>query len=316
MIIILEGPDGAGKTTLSETLRQRLQNKKMVHIVKHGPYTGLESEHLCKIYFRAMTPALTFDDHVIMDRSWLSEPVYGNVYRKGQNRIDMPRRRMLERAALSRGGVVIHCQPSFEACSKAFMSRPDAEYLDNLNQLHQVYDEYESLQLLTSLPVVHYDYELDDIETLLDKIEDITFKQGINKASGGGCFKEGNILMLCDKGPRTNVRDSAVVIPFINFLDNDGPSRMIAMALEEEGISEQSLYWINTQTYLGTPTDPSFIDKLKPTKIFALGNNAYTWALQHNVKAIKLPPPLHHMQHYPNQPYHITEADHGNLHHS
>jgi len=312
MIIILEGPDGAGKTTLAEKLRQRLADDRMVHIIKHGPYKGLESTHLCKIYFRAMTPALTFDDHVIMDRSWISEPIYGTVYRGGANRIDLPRCRMLERTALSRGGIVIHCQPSFEACAKAFESRPEEEYLDNVKQLKEVYEEYEALQLMTSLPVVHYDYEQDSIDDLLDKIEYVYFPR-INKASGGGCFKEGNILMLCDRGPRTNVRESAVVIPFINFNDDDGPSRMLADALTNDNITEDQVYWINTQTYQGVPTDPSFINKLKPSRIFALGNNAYTWALNNNVKATKLPPPLHHLQNYPNLPYNIMDTDYGNF---
>jgi thymidylate kinase len=312
MILLLEGPDGAGKTTLSEKLRQHFSDNKMVHIVKHGPYKDVSPEHLCRIYFRGMSPALTFDDHVIMDRSWISEPIYGNVYRGGANRIDLPRRRMLERAALSRGGIVIHCQPTFEACAKAFESRPEEEYLDNVKQLKEVYDEYEALPLLTSLPVVHYDYERDTIDELLERIEFVYFSRQ-NKASGGGCFKEGNILMLCDRGPRTNVRSSAVVIPFINFNDDDGPSRMLAETLTSEGITEDKIYWINTQNYQGQPTEPDFIAKLKPSKIFALGNNAYTWAINNNVKAIKLPPPLHHMQNYPDQPYYITDADYGNF---
>ena len=120
--------------------------------------------------------------------------------------------------------------------------------------------------------------------------------------------------MLCDKGPRANVRPSAAVVPFINFLDNDGPSRMLVETLEREGIPESKLYWINTQTYQGTPTSPEFIQKLKPSKVFALGNNAYSWALNNDVQAYKLPPPLYHMQNFPNQPYHITEADYGNVH--
>ena len=183
MIIILEGPDGAGKTTLSESLRQRLQSSHMVHVVKHGPYKGVASEDLCRIYFRAMTPALTFNDHVIMDRSWLSEPIYGEVYRNGDNRIDMPRRRMLERAALSRGAVVIHCQPDFEVCAKAFSSRTEDEYLDNLAQLQQVYDGYETLAQRTALPTIHYDYTQDSIDDVLDKLHTLSIE---NKASGGG----------------------------------------------------------------------------------------------------------------------------------
>lgn len=309
MIIILEGPDGGGKTTLAEALRQRLTNDRMTHVIKHGPYKGVQSEDLCKIYFRSMTAALTYDDHVIMDRSWLSEPVYGYVYRGGQNRVDIPRRRMLERVALSRGAIVIQCQPDFEVCADTFLERSDEEYLDTVEQLKRVYNEYEQLKQYTCLPIIHYDYKTDALEDLVAQLDD---KSYINKHSGGGCFKEGNILMLCDKGPRTNVRASAAVVPFINFQDNDGPSRMLAETLEREGITENQVYWMNTQTYQGVPTNPDFIKELKPTRIFALGNNAYTWALNNEVRAHKLPPPLYHMQNFPNQPYHITEADYGN----
>ena len=309
MIIILEGPDGGGKTTLAETLRAQLQSNGMTHVIKHGPYKGVQSEDLCKIFFRSMSQALTYNDHVIMDRSWLSEPIYGSVYRKGENRVDMPRRRMLERVALSRGAVVVQCQPDFEVCAKTFMSRIDDEYLDTIGQLKQVYDEYEQLPQRTCLPVIQYDYTSGTLSELLQQLND---KSYTNKHSGGGCFREGNILMLCDKGPRANVRPSAAVVPFINFQDNDGPSRMLADTLEREGIAETQLYWANTQTYQGTPTSPAFIAALKPSKIFALGNNAYTWALNNEVRAYKLPPPLYHMQNFPNQPYHITEADYGN----
>jgi thymidylate kinase len=309
MIIILEGPDGAGKTTLAETLRQRLQSDHMTQIVKHGPYTNLVAEELCKIYFRSMTQALTYNDHVIMDRSWLSEPVYGSVYRGGANRVDMPRKRMLERVALARGAVVVQCQPSFDLCATTFASRSEDEYLDTIKQLRQVYDEYETLKLHTDLPVVHYDYQYDEVDDLMEKINTASTKNG---SDGGGTFKEGNYLMLCDRGPRTNVRHGAAVVPFINFLDNDGPSRMLAETLDREGIPESQCYWVNTQTFQGTPTNPAFIRELKPSRIFALGNNAFTWALNNSVQAHKLPPPLYHMQNYPNQPYHITEADYGN----
>jgi thymidylate kinase len=309
MIIILEGPDGGGKTTLAETLRAQLQSNRMTHVIKHGPYKGVGSEDLCKMYFRSMSQALTYDDNVIMDRSWLSEPIYGRVYRDGTSRIDMPRRRMLERVALARGAVVIHCQPDFELCAETFKARQPIEYLDNLEQLRDVYDEYEQLAQQTSLPVIHYDYNSGTLSDLLHQLND---KSTINRYSGGGCFREGNILMLCDKGPRANVRPTAAVVPFINFQDNDGPSRMLAETLEREGIAESNIYWINTQTYQGTPTNPSFVYALKPSKIFALGNNAYAWALNNDINAYKLPPPLYHMQNFPNQPYHILEADYGN----
>jgi thymidylate kinase len=310
MIIILEGPDGAGKSTLAEKLRAIISKStaSMVHMVKHGPYSGLNSEQLCKLYFRAMSPALTFDDTLIMDRSWLSEPIYADAYRGGNSRVDMPRRRMLERIALARGAVVVLCQPAYEVCEQAFSARLGEEYLDNTTQLRQVYAAYDALALQTHLTVVHYDYVNDDIEDLFAKIK---YASIANKSTGGGSFKQNNYLMLCDKGPQMNVKSSAVVVPFINFLDNDGPSRMLAAVLEDEGVPESCLYWANTQNAAGAPSDASFIQQLAPRKIFALGNNAYAWALNNNVKAIKLPPPLYHIQNYPDQPYHITEGNNG-----
>jgi thymidylate kinase len=309
MIVILEGPDGGGKTTLAERLRQLLQKDRMTHVVKHGPYADMNTEDLCRTYFRSMTQALTYDDHVIMDRSWLSEPIYGAVYRDGKDRIDMPRRRMLERVALSRGAVVVHCQPDLSLCVDTFRMRKGEEYLDNTEQLGAVYEAYETLPQRTCLPVVHYDYEKDTLEAL---VASVMGRSTSNRASGGGAFKQGNILMLCDRGPRTNMRASAAIIPFINFLDNDGPSRMLAETLEREDVPESDLYWINTQTYEGTPTDAAFVEVLQPIKVFALGNNAYTWAINNRVLAYKLPPPLYHMQNFPNNPYHVTEADYGN----
>jgi len=309
VIIILEGPDGGGKTTLSERLRQALSKDRMATVVKHGPYIGMSAEDLCKTYFRSMSQALTYDDHVILDRSWLSEPIYGSVYRDGLNRVDKARWRMLERVALTRGAVVVHCQPDLSLCVDTFKQRKGIEYLDNTEQLGAVYEAYETLPQHTCLPVVHYDYEKDALESLVQNIMD---RSTPNRASGGGSFKPGNILMLCDKGPRANIKASAAVIPFINFLDDDGPSRMLIETLEREGVPESDLYWINTQTYQGTPTSPSFIKDLQPSRVFALGNNAYAWALNNNVQAYKLPPPLYHMQHFAHQPYHITESDYGN----
>jgi hypothetical protein len=218
---------------------------------------------------------------------------------------------MLERVALSRGAVVVQCQPAFELCEKTFTSRKAIEYLDTTAQLQQVYDMYMSIGQNSALPILHYDYAHDTVDDLLDDI----FAQSIeNLAAGGGCFKEGNTLLLCDKGPRTNMRASAVVVPFINFLDNDGPSRMLCAALEQDELYEKELYWINTQTHQGTGANPDFIAKLKPKRIFALGNNAFAWALNNNVTAIKLPPPLHHLQNYPEQPYTILGGIDGNRH--
>ena len=310
MIIILEGPDGGGKTTLSEYIRQHMSDGRMTHVIKHGPYTGLTSEELCKTFFRSMSAAITYNDHIIMDRSWLSEPIYGQVYRNGLNRVDVQRRRMLERVALSRGAVVIQCQPEFDVCCSAFLSRQNQEYLDTPEQLQEVYNAYETLGMQTHLPVIHYDYTQDNPDDILAKALRVSIE---NFHTGGGSFRQGNYLFLCDKGPQANMKNNTVIVPFINFNDTDGPSRMLAATLEKEGVAESDCYWANTQLPNGKPATTEFIAKLKPKKIFAIGNNAYSWSLKNGIKAQKLPPPLFHMHNFPDQPYNITQADYGNF---
>ena len=125
MIVILEGPDGAGKTTLAKQLHTWLSASDDCAIVHHGPYEGVVSSELARIYFSSLLNALTYNKHVILDRAWYSEPIYAAEYRKVQSRISIAQRRMLERCALSRQGVVIYCNAPLDACAQVFSTRTE-----------------------------------------------------------------------------------------------------------------------------------------------------------------------------------------------
>ena len=152
MLIFLEGPDGAGKTTLANQLQQQIPGLGYVH---HGPYPGVQGQELAQIFAGSMKPALQ-GQSLVIDRCWISEPIYSSVFRKTAPRISPVHRRMLDRQALSVWGCVVLCLPSFETCVKAFTSGRD-EMLKDTTQLKAVYDRYE-LPLDTDLPVIHYDF--------------------------------------------------------------------------------------------------------------------------------------------------------------
>jgi len=135
-LVILEGPDGSGKTTFSGQLSKELK----VDVTNHGPYTGESSiwEH----YFNSMLPAYSGGRDVILDRCWLAEPIYGIVHRNGLNRITPWQLKLLHHTAHNCDTTVVWFLPPFDSCLTAFNSRRDVEMLDNSEQLRRVYDCY------------------------------------------------------------------------------------------------------------------------------------------------------------------------------
>lgn len=148
---IVEGPDGSGKSTLAQALARRLQGV----LVHHGSYLMCDSFDLHAIYQMSMAPAIDGHADVVLDRCWLSEPIYGDVMRSGVCRVPSDSKRHLERLAEAGGAVVVLCLPAFEVCLKTFEGRPQEEYLKKADQLRRVWDGYA--QMKTTLDVVRYD---------------------------------------------------------------------------------------------------------------------------------------------------------------
>jgi len=83
-IIVLDGPDGVGKTTLAEAFKL-LYNAKIIH----SSWTPELEIHMDKFHIDQVTKAIyhsqTENRIVILDRLWLSDLCYSEVYRKGTN---------------------------------------------------------------------------------------------------------------------------------------------------------------------------------------------------------------------------------------
>lgn len=84
-LIILDGPDCAGKTTLATALQARAQELGGVAPIHHlgkppeDECWRLHSEALCRYVLEAFT-----EHHVVIaDRHFMSEGIYGDVYRTG-----------------------------------------------------------------------------------------------------------------------------------------------------------------------------------------------------------------------------------------
>ena len=255
-LIILEGPDGAGKTTLAKILTEVLG----AHYVHFGPLPKVRYG-LARLYVEAMLRALWGDTPVVMDRCWLSEPIYGQVFRQNEDRVGL-KRRLLERLAMRCEVLVIQCTTNNAVMETNFLSgRP--EYLANVEQHRQVVNLYT--KMTTSLPVLKYDYQHDFTGSWHESIKMMS-PHRITIRSAGNITSR--VLLVGDRF--TDIVDDVPLYqwPF-GSLRNNGCSLWLANKLEKANIPENSLCWINQNDDLET-----FFTAHKFDHIFALGEMA------------------------------------------
>lgn len=301
-IIIFEGADGCGKSVLATELARKLDP---AILTRHGPYPG-EAE-VWRRYLVSMLPAYADIANVVMDRSWISEPIYGAAYRGGANRISVAQRRMLERVALGRGAGVVLCRVPWSLCAENFKRRKaeGGEYLDDTAQLKVVYDGYRALEAPDRLPtrnVVRFNYASRDVvPTALAVAENL--EAPLNLGPGIGAWAPGKSILIV--GERPGGGGGRWHLPFVS-LRRDGCSAWLADLLEEGGIPEAALYWVNAydgREGTGAKLDHRFVDALAPRAVVALGDVAARWCREAGIGYDGFDHPKHHKRFNHSKPY-------------
>lgn len=248
MLVIIEGPDGSGKTTLASRLADHLDAE--VH--HHGPYRG--EKEVAHHYWRSIDAARLEGQKIVMDRSWISEPIYGKHVRSGLNRVSLDARRALERGALSAGGVVVRMAASFDFCSRNWADRTGrVEYVRSANQFRRIWADYRDLE--PGLPVVAVDPEEDHPAGFVaDRVLEVSLP---NLGPGSGCFRRGCVLVVT--GP---------VVP----LASGRPHEIVAF--EELQVPEMDMYWVQAGASTG------FLEVLEPRHVVAVGPVAAEWTAE------------------------------------
>lgn len=154
MFIIVEGPDGAGKTTLIEKLLRSHPGSKRLH------FSAPASPEAAALYYRIYAEAIKSADPAlvtIFDRSWYSDMVYGPVMRGNQEMLDI-HAEMLEAMVLAHGGgFVVYCTAPLKVLW-ARCTRRGENYIDCVERLGEISDKYT--KILTEkcgLPIIRYD---------------------------------------------------------------------------------------------------------------------------------------------------------------
>lgn len=265
-VTIFEGPDGGGKTTLAQEYAQ-LTNARYVH---HGPYKQVD-DGLGRLFVESMLPALLGYEDVVLDRCWLSEPIYADAYRSGRDRITAPRARVLDRLALRCGAVVVKCLPPWDRVRDCFRGRKGEEYLDNEEQLIYVYGRYDD-PFNPHLHQVEYDYTehlnspLSLTATRLHEL--VKYQRDKSPTHRLAVASSGNwkapVVLVGEGFAEQKNNDPLYQAPF-GSLNGAGCSLWLSNQLDAAGINEQGLLWVNADEvdrvpdFLGWHADKLFV---------------------------------------------------------
>ena len=158
-LVIFEGVDGAGKTTLAKHVANVLD----ADLIHHGPYQDITGGvDLAEIYEKSTLNAVYGLRNVILDRSWISEEVYGAVYRDGANRLAHIAQTIERRLVFSYdlSVVVVFCVPLLSRVIVNLSMRDEAF---DPTKIREVYNAYLRHDELTDLPRIRVD-PFEDID--------------------------------------------------------------------------------------------------------------------------------------------------------
>lgn len=172
MIIVLEGPDGAGKTFLANAIRDMVP-KEVFHY-KHLTWSKEIDKEIIEYMLSALIECIHYHEEgklVVLDRWWPSTIVYDAVYREEK---DYTREFYAMDAMLcKRKGTYVLCLPKDKADYVAEITdlskKRDEMYIDKYDA---VYDAYEEIAVASkgSPHWLRYDRFTDDTETLANNL--------------------------------------------------------------------------------------------------------------------------------------------------
>jgi hypothetical protein len=248
MIILIEGIDGSGKTTLAKQL---------------AAYFKLEYYHE-----GVPPPSVSMLDHygqllqaargrgVVFDRLGLGERVYGPIIRN-DDRLGDDGWRVFHRLITASGAYQVLCTPSYETCLKNWSSgRP--EYVSRVTQFKSVYDRYQNLQ---EPDMIVFDYEHDSLGALINKLGVQRKVLPTNMVGDPG----GSYLFVGERGSNATTN---LDLPFFGTTHSSG---YLNRALELACYEERELAFMNAFSLKGYAANmiPIF------PRVIALGREAH-----------------------------------------
>jgi hypothetical protein len=245
--VILEGPDGSGKTTLARRLCHSL---KLAYHHEGPPPTNVPAlEHYARLLAEAKRPTL-------FDRLHLGELVYGPLLR-GASRLSNRDVRLLNRIIRGSGSTMVICGPPLETCLRNIRGRN--ELIKDEAVLREAYDRWRSVSDTWPVNSIRYDYSAPCPSTL--RFDWDALPDGVV----GDPFAS---LLLIGEQPNGDLD-----LPFFGAAHS---SLYLDEVVQRAGITESRLAFTNALSASGQVRDLAFIVSQMPRlkTVVALGRVA------------------------------------------
>mgnify|MGYP001350063180 CR=1 FL=1 len=264
-MIIIEGPDGAGKSTLV----QYIKKETTFGVLK--PYYPKVNQ----LAYYLHTPPMYYG--YFLERYYLSELAYPQF--KGDREVMVPWGQFqIEAAMLPYAPVIFYLRPDRETIIRNIKTRGD-DYVDE-NDVDRMLQVYDSIVEKSFLPVVRYDFEKDDVALKIEEAvnKHITADSYCIDLRGylyTGSVKRDGIMIIGDEPSDKSVGNGYIK----GFLSDKGSSAFLHRALYEAGIYEHTMpYFTNWGKGFDNDEDrmralKEEIDAIQPRKIITMGKD-------------------------------------------
>ena len=264
-VIVIEGPDGAGKSTLAEHLSYGRKVKK-IHM------TYRQKNNMFNYQLAALSLAERWVGQgytVVIDRHWPSELVYGKVCRGGSRWPHMSR--MMDRVLRKIGVCYVMCLPgTVDELVENHKKLIDDDHPYDDQQYKLIAASYKKLwagrcpgvilPFLDDVAVgpfmedphwLLYDWRKESFKSIVDRIEDVLsladyykptwLKQHPRCRNFGGSSLSGLQLVV---GEQSNPKSNQKAWPFVEYANS---SLFLAQLLDLLHVPEKNLMWVNAK---------------------------------------------------------------------
>ncbi len=285
-VIILEGPDGGGKTTLANQLV-----KEFGYVRKHEgpPPPGAD---LVARYQELLNDSIESKQDVVHDRLWLGERIYGPISR-GVDRLGDEGQRLFDRIHTSKKILQFVCLPPIETNQSVYSLKVQEkdDYLKSMDKWKEVYSSYNNWLYNNMGPFYQlFDYSNGDTAKLAASLADYYYLGRFPKGMVGS--SKARYLFIGDQP-----NHESIDIPFHALNGSSGYlNRAIAMA----GIKESELALANAYGPRGREFHAlgSILNAVPNVeKIFLLGNESVKWYGSDLNAGIKIPCRVYNLPH-------------------
>lgn len=151
-MIIIEGPNGVGKSTLAKRLLEQLPELRY-----HKVALTMETvKHLDFKWYLKQTQLLRIN--YLVDRWHLGQIVYPQLYKDGRKPLAIEEQHLLERILMNLGVVLVYCDASTTFIKNVYQTR--GEKWQTESEISPELELFRQAISTSILPVVHYSPEM------------------------------------------------------------------------------------------------------------------------------------------------------------